>query len=110
MNITTIHQDQLRFLLRRLGFAPHHAGYRILLSAIPLYAKNNTWYITKELYPALAKQFGYLRIAGVERTIRYAINEAWSNGDHELWSDMFPVSDKAPTNMLFLATIAESIE
>ena len=110
MNITMIHQDQLRFLLRRLGFAPHHAGYRILLSAIPLYAENNTLYITKELYPSLAKEFGYLKTAGVERSIRYAINEAWTNGDQDLWSDMFPTSTKAPTNMLFLATLAESTE
>lgn len=110
MNTTTIRQDQLRFYLRRLGFAPHLSGYRILLAAIPMYARNNTRYITKELYPALAKQFGYFKAAGVERTIRYAINEAWANGDPELWGDMFPVSDKAPTNMLFLATLAESIE
>lgn len=110
MNNTTVYQDQLRFMLRRLGFAPHHAGYRILLAAIPLYAGNNTRYMTKELYPALAKQFGYFKTTGIERSIRYAIAEAWGNGDPELWDAMFPASDKAPSNMLFLATLSESIE
>lgn len=102
--------NRLRFILHRLGFAPHHAGYRILLAAIPLYAGNRNRYITKELYPELAKQFGYFKIAGVERSIRYAISEAWANGDRDLWSYMFPSSDKAPSNTLFLATISDSLE
>lgn len=110
MNNTTLHQERLRFLLRRLGFAPNHAGYRILLSAIPLYAENNTRYISKELYPTLARQFGYFKITGIERSIRYAISEAWATGDPELWGYMFPAAEKAPSNSLFLATLSESIE
>lgn len=107
MNNTTIQQDQLRLMLHKLGFAPHLAGYRILLAAIPLYADGSSQSVTKELYPALAKQFGYIRITGIERAIRYAIAEAWRSGDRAIWQELFPTSKKAPSNMLFLATLTE---
>ena len=108
MHTTNDVREQIRCTLRTLGFAPHHAGYRLLADAILLYIENRDLSVTKELYPALAKQSGLYSAASIERSIRYAISEAWNHGPHEHWYMLFPNQLKAPSNMVFIAVLAES--
>lgn len=100
-------QDQIRRTLRSLGFAPHHAGYKLLIAAILLYMQDNTMSITKELYPSLAKQSQLYSATSIERSIRYAISEAWAHGHQSAWKDLFPLQIKAPSNMVFISILSE---
>jgi len=107
MNNTSVDQDQLRGILRQLGFAPHHTGYKLLINAIHLYAENTNQSITKEIYPALAKQSRMYSAVSIERSMRYAISEAWVHGPQREWIQYFPHQTKAPSNALFIATMAD---
>jgi len=107
MNNSSADQDQLRSILRQLGFAPHHTGYKLLIDAIHLYAQNNCQSITKEIYPALAKQSRIYSAVSIERTMRYAISEAWTHGPLRAWQQYFPHQTKAPSNAFFIATLVE---
>lgn len=100
-------QRQLRYILQKLSFFPNHTGYKLLNAAILLYAQDTTQSITKELYPALAKQFRLYTAASIERSMRYAISEAWAHGSQRAWQQYFPQQTKAPSNTLFIATMAE---
>lgn len=100
-------QDQLRSLLRELGFSPCHMGYRLLTDALVLYRQDPGQSLTKSLYPALARQTRIYSATNIERSIRYAITEAWARGPRETWERFFPHLTKAPSNALFLATMAE---
>lgn len=100
-------QDQIRQTLRSLGFAPHHTGYKLLVAAILLYMQDNTMSITKELYPALAKQFQLYSAVSVERSMRYAISKAWVHRSQCEWSNLFPQQIKAPSNMVFISILSE---
>lgn len=102
-------QELTRQMLHELGFSPRLSGYKALCLAIPNYAQNSSQSITKELYPYLRREFGYIRPAAVERTIRYAISEAWERGDPGAWGRYFPRCSKAPSNMVLIATLAEYI-
>ena len=104
MNITH------RQLLRSLGISPRQAGYRLLASAIALYIKNPRQCITKELYPALARKHGYHSIYAVERAIRYSITDAWTHRTAPEWDYLFPNAAKAPSNLAFIAVLAEELE
>lgn len=102
-------QDQIRHTLRNLGFAPHHAGYKLLIAAILLYMQDMTMSITKEIYPALVKQFRLYSAASIEHSMRYAISEAWTHGPREAWNQYFPQQMKAPSNMAFISMLAEHL-
>ncbi len=103
-------QKQTRHMLRELGFSTRHTGYKALCVAIPKYAQNNTLSMTKELYPSLRKQFGYESPSAIERPIRYAISEAWEHGRANVWEQYFPGAEKAPSNSIFIATLAEYLQ
>ena len=96
--------------LQELGIPIHRHGYKQLCIAIPYYLENSTRSITKELYPYVAKQFGCIDYRSVERSIRYAIRFAWSHRTCDAWEHLFSQSEKAPSNTLFIATIAERIK
>ena len=102
-------QDQIRYTLRNLGFAPHHAGYKLLITAILLYMQDMTMSITKEIYPALVKQFRLYSAVSIEHSMRYAISEAWTHGPQEAWNQYFPQQMKAPSNMAFISMLAEHL-
>ena len=104
------YRAQTRQMLHELVIPAHWLGYKVLCEAIPLYAENCRQSITKELYPALAKRFGYASIHSVEHPIRYAVSCAWERRDAEIWDAYFPRQEKAPSNLLFIATLAEYLK
>ena len=111
--ITTVDEEIIilqavtRRMLHELGFGSHRLGYKQLLILIPWYAMDPSQSLTKELYPAVAKHFGYRSWKPVENTVRTAILDAWERRDLTIWNRYFRGMEKPPTNLQFIATIAE---
>lgn len=97
--------------LRLLNFPTHLDGYRQLCIALPLFAKNPQQTLTKELYPAVAKQCGCKDGRSVEHSIRKAIFAAWQQRDNATWRKYFSPGPRGriicPTNKEFICRLAE---
>ena len=110
---TATYQEDIQKLvgrqLQELGIPIHRSGYKQLCIAIPYYAAHSTHSITKDLYPYVAEQFGYVDCRSVERSMRYAISTSWKRRNGTAWDRLFPDSVKSPSNALFIATIANRI-
>ena len=69
-------------------------------------------YITKLLYPSIAKKYKTTS-SSVERAIRHAIEVAWGRGKMEVIEEMFGYTVSAgkgkPTNSEFIALIADKL-
>ena len=92
-----------------LGFTPSHRGYRMLITSIMLALDDITLLdsVTYILYPEVAKRYNTTTDA-VERNIRFAIKQAWSNCLAENWTKEFgQYPAKAPSNAYFISMIAE---
>ena len=100
--------------LHDIGVPAHIRGYHYVRDAI-IIAVNNLDvlnYITKELYPTIAKKAGTTP-SRVERAIRHAIEVAWSRGRVEAIDMIFGYTVNTnkgkPTNSEFIALIADRI-
>ncbi len=100
-------QEQTRQMLRRLGIPIHQSGYRKLSVAIPRYAENPEQSLSKELYPYVAAVLG--TDSDIESSLRRSILCAWTNGSPEAWQTYFPNLTRAPSNHVFIATLAEHL-
>ena len=97
--------------LQDLGVPAHINGHKYLVFAICLTVEhpevlNN---IIGELYSVVATKFG-VTYSKVERSIRFAIETAWSRGDNEVQYSIFgssvdPEKGK-PTNKQFISTLS----
>jgi len=99
-------------ILHEIGVPAHIRGYHYVRDAI-ITAVNNMDvlnYITKELYPTIAKRAGTTS-SRVERAIRHAIEVAWSRGRIEIIDSIFGYTVNTnkgkPTNSEFIAMIAD---
>ncbi len=101
-------------ILHEIGVPAHIRGYHYMRTAIIMSVENMEIlnYITKELYPAIAKETNTTS-SRVERAIRHAIEVAWSRGTLEAKDDIFGYtisSNKGkPTNSEFIAIIADKL-
>ena len=99
-------------ILRQLLYRPARDGYRYLIAALVLYNRNRNQAITKELYPALAKQFN-TNVPCIEKSIRCVIQQAWAQRDDAVWRRYFPVDRNGqvirPTNKAFLTIVVEQL-
>ncbi len=68
---------------------------------------NPSCYLTKCLYPDLAKEFGGTKTQ-IEKAIRDSINYAWEHGDRQIWSMYFSNNEK-PSNEVFLGRISHAL-
>ena len=97
--------------LHRLHVPTHLDGYRQLCIALPLFAQNPQQFLTKELYPAVAKLCGCKDSRSVEHSVRKAIQAAWKQRDNALWRKYFPLNSQGwiscPSNKEFLCRLAE---
>lgn len=97
--------------LQLLNIPSHLDGYRQLCIAIPLYAANPTQFLTKELYPEVAKRCGCKDGSLVEHSIRKAIHDAWKRRDVAVWCKYFPLNTygnhTCPSNKVFLCVLSE---
>lgn len=102
-------------LLHNLGIPSHIRGYQYIKEGIFIvYNKGNAIsYITKEVYPEIAKKFDTTPTR-VERAIRHAIEISWNRGDINLMEEIFGnslnINRDKPTNSEFLTTIADRLK
>ena len=105
LHVHTLHH------LHVLNFPNHLDGYKQLCLGLPLFAQNPQQFLTKELYPAIAKQCGCKDSRAVEHSIRKAIYAAWRQRDNAIWRKYFPPGNAGnipcPTNKEFLCRLAE---
>lgn len=96
-------------LLHTLSFPVHRLGYKHLTSALARFAENDRQSLTKEIYPAVGREFGCTGGA-VEHAIRMVIVDAWCCRDCRVWDGYFPNRTTAPSNKVFLAVLAEYLQ
>ncbi len=102
-------------LLHNLGIPSHIRGYQYIKEGILIVYRNNNVisYITKDVYPEIAKKF-HTTPTRVERAIRHAIEVSWTRGDINLMEDIFGnsinVNRDKPTNSEYLTTIADRLK
>ena len=102
--------EQILFDLRELNVPMHLSGYRCLCVAISVFMQDISQSMCNELYPTVAEKLGSVDWRTVEFAIRKTIRSAWENRDSEKWETYFPGITKAPTNKLFIATLAQRIK
>lgn len=107
-------ESEVTTLLHEIGVPAHIRGYNYMRESIMI-AVNDAEvlnYITKELYPEIAKRCNTTP-SRVERAIRHAIEVAWSRGSLETKDNLFSytinVNKGKPTNSEFIALIADKI-
>jgi two-component system response regulator (stage 0 sporulation protein A) len=99
-------------LLHEIGVPANIRGYRCLRTAIIITVDNLDLlhFVTKELYPAIAKELGTTP-SSVERAIRHAITLVWDRGNKAALTKLFgyPIETrkKKPSNSEFIALIAD---
>ena len=97
--------------LRQLNIPSHLEGYQQLLVAIPRYAEDPHQFMTKELYPAVAKICGCRDGRSVEHSIRNAIQTGWSHRNNSIWRKYFTPGPRGqvtcPSNKEFICQLAE---
>lgn len=101
-------------LLLEIGIPAHIKGYQYIREGIMLafYDKNMLHYITKCLYPTIAKKYKTTS-SSVERTIRHAIEVAFRRGNTQILEEIFSntiCSQKSkPTNSEFIALLTDKL-
>lgn len=99
-------------ILLEIGIPAHIKGYQYIREGIIMsfYDRTMLQYITKSLYPAIAKKYKTTS-SSVERTIRHAIEVAWRRGNMEMLEKVFGNTVCAgkgkPTNSEFMALLAD---
>ncbi|MGE5627501.1 MAG: sporulation transcription factor Spo0A [Solirubrobacterales bacterium] len=107
-------ESEITNIIHEIGIPAHIKGYMYLREAITMVVNNMELLsaVTKELYPAIAKQFN-TTASRVERAIRHAIEVAWSRGEVETINKIFGYTvhnDKGkPTNSEFIAMVADKL-
>lgn len=101
-------------LLLEIGIPAHIKGYQYIREGIMLsfYDKNMLHYITKCLYPTIAKKYKTTS-SSVERTIRHAIEVAFRRGNRQVLEEIFSntiCSKKTKlTNSEFIALLTDKL-
>lgn len=99
----------LSAILWSLGIRPKRDGYRYLMAAVPLLAKDITQSLMKELYPAVAEACGAASVSAVDQSIGRAIREAWEEREEQVWKRIFPAGSGTltrPKNKDFMRRLA----
>lgn len=104
------HLEQTKAMLRELSVGVYRDGYVQLCIGIPRYAQDTIQGMCKELYPYIANELGHGNWHTVERSIRFAIMDAWEKRINDNWEKYFPNSQKPPTNKVFIATLADRLK
>lgn len=101
-------------ILLKLGIQPHLHGYKYMRMAILMALEDASVLenLTHRIYPAIAQEFGSTP-ARVERTVRHAIELAWTRRGPEAFDRLEPrenyFADGCPTVREFLALVVERV-
>ncbi len=107
-------EAEVTAILHEVGIPAHIKGYQYVREAIILTVQNIEYIsaVTKVLYPEVAKRF-HTTASRVERSIRHAIEIAWTRGNLEALQTYFGCTVNSvkgkPTNSEFIAMIADRI-
>ena len=107
-------EAEVTAILHEVGIPAHIKGYQYVREAIILTVQNVEYIsaVTKVLYPEVAKRF-HTTASRVERSIRHAIEIAWTRGNLEALQSYFGSTVNSargkPTNSEFIAMIADRI-
>ncbi len=88
--------DYITALLVALGAPTSQQGFRFLRSGILLLMADPSQQLTKELYPAIAREHR-TSAANVEKGLRTTVTTAWLARRDEVWRHYFPT---APTGQI----------
>lgn len=104
---TAIDKEKLERKLLLLGIRDNLSGAYYLRAAVLLWRPGIA--ITKELYPAVAKEFGSTA-SRVERAIRHAIESGWERAAEydriAIFAGTIDPLNARPTNAEFIARLA----
>lgn len=107
-----IRDQRIANALLELGMHAKPKGHTYLSSGISLAVDCANPRVTKDIYPALAKEF-HVTVGQVERAIGRAIEKAHKNADPQVWGRYFPRNAKGeipcPTNGEFICALANRI-
>ena len=93
-------------VLRQLGVTSKHKGYYYLAEAVRIRIRSQRpYYITKELYPALARQFG-IKESAVDSGIRRLSRYCWEHHRDLLIHMAGYTLEQPPTNQQFIEIVA----
>ncbi len=101
-------------IIREIGIPAHIKGYQYLRDAIMMIIVEIELLgaVTKVLYPMIAEKYKTTP-SRVERSIRHAIEVAWSRGNIDMINRLFGYTVKLekgkPTNSEFIALIADKL-
>ncbi len=99
-------------ILLSLGFPTKLDGFNYLVSAIPMYAADPAQAVTKELYSTIGQMYNK-DWRQVERSIRNAIDIAWSRRQESVWQQYFTTAPGVPvprpTNRAFISRMAHHL-
>lgn len=94
-------------LLTAVNISTHMDGCTQLRAAIPIFARDPSKPLNKEIYAEVAKVSGHDNSRQVERSIRNAIDKAWSSPVGAAQSRYFPQGK--PTSKAFISRLAEEL-
>lgn len=112
--VVTEAERQVSRIFAELGIPAHFRGYLYLREAVLMAITDPGVVngITKKLYPTIAGRFNTTRHR-VERSMRFAIERAWSTGSIDSLNGYFGFSVDGrkgkPTNACFIAKIADQV-
>lgn len=104
-------QERSELLLRELGFSGRMLGLRYLSASIAMtaIAPDKILFVTKELYPDVAKQYRSTP-SKVERAIRHSIHRFWERGGREALDRVTKIHlTQRPTNSELIDLLANYI-
>lgn len=100
--------------IRTLGIPAHIKGYQYIREGVllALNDENMLAYITKYLYPTIAKKYNTTS-SSVERAIRHAIGVAWERGNSSAIAEIYGceyMEERRPTNSEFLSVLVDKFQ
>lgn len=100
-------------ILMAMNFQEQSDGYKYLKKGIVLYFQKAEHVVMKSIYIDVAREYA-VKSWHVERSIRYAVEQAWMSGSSEIWMKLFPPNQNGevenPSNGRFIARVAQILE
>ena len=107
-------EAEVTAIIREIGIPAHIKGYQYIRDGIILSLQDSNMlnYITKFLYPTIAKKYKTTS-SSVERAICNAMGVAWERGNAKMLQEIYgyalPEQSVRPTNSEFLAVIVDKL-
>lgn len=108
-------EAEVTHIMRDVGIPAHMSGYQFLREAIIQTINDPRMFtsVTKILYPSVASKYNTTP-QKVERSIRNAIESAWTRGNHDSLDSLFGYTINynkgKPTNSEFIAMMADQVK